>query len=263
MESFSRADVAKHNTAADAFIIVNDAVYNVSKFAALHPGGEKLLLAFAGTDATDDFYTMHRQSVLDQFGPRLRVGTLSDGDAKRQTAPDDGLTEWGRLSSVPYAEAPYWRGWKSPYHNESHYKFRLYVREFYDKHIREVALRSETSNEPATLELMQKISKAGLLHTQLGAGPHLSLLPMPMGMSVDEFDGFHANILRTESARVGTPGFHDSVFSGFTIGAPPILHYGTPAMKEQILPQLMRGEKRICLAITEPVSARFGFGAYL
>ena len=35
-------------------------------------------------------------------------------------------------------------------------------------------------------------------------------------------------------------------------GVPPILKYGSPRLQEKVLPDLLRGRKRICIAITEP-----------
>ena len=36
------------------------------------------------------------------------------------------------------------------------------------------------------------------------------------------------------------------------IGLPPIIHHGPKWMKKKIIPECLKGEKRICLAITEP-----------
>jgi alkylation response protein AidB-like acyl-CoA dehydrogenase len=38
------------------------------------------------------------------------------------------------------------------------------------------------------------------------------------------------------------------------IGLPPIIHFGSEAMKSKIIPECLKGEKRICLAITEPAA---------
>ncbi len=51
--------------------------------------------------------------------------------------------------------------------------------------------------------------------------------------------------------RLQAPGFVDSMFAGFNIGAPPLVNYGTPAMKATILPEVLAGRKRVALAITE------------
>jgi alkylation response protein AidB-like acyl-CoA dehydrogenase len=36
------------------------------------------------------------------------------------------------------------------------------------------------------------------------------------------------------------------------ISAPTILNFGSPALKEKVIPQVFSGEKRMSLAITEP-----------
>jgi acyl-CoA dehydrogenase len=36
------------------------------------------------------------------------------------------------------------------------------------------------------------------------------------------------------------------------IGLPPIIHHGSQPMKRKIIPEVLNGDKRICLAITEP-----------
>ncbi|CAK9043024.1 Acyl-lipid (8-3)-desaturase B (Delta(5) fatty acid desaturase B) (Delta-5 fatty acid desaturase B), partial [Durusdinium trenchii] len=51
MASITREEVAKHNKAEDAWIIVDGDVYDVTKFAGVHPGGTQILLEYAGKDA--------------------------------------------------------------------------------------------------------------------------------------------------------------------------------------------------------------------
>lgn len=40
-QSFSTADVAKHNKPDDLYIVVDEDVYDLTKFADEHPGGKK------------------------------------------------------------------------------------------------------------------------------------------------------------------------------------------------------------------------------
>ena len=49
-----------------------------------------------------------------------------------------------------------------------------------------------------------------------------------------------------------TQYFCSGLIGGYSIAAPCIVAYGTDDMKANLLPQLLSGEKRICLAITEP-----------
>ena len=39
----SRAELEKHNAEGSGYIVINDLVYDLSKFYALHPGGEEVL----------------------------------------------------------------------------------------------------------------------------------------------------------------------------------------------------------------------------
>lgn len=36
------------------------------------------------------------------------------------------------------------------------------------------------------------------------------------------------------------------------LGLPPVIHYGSPELKRRVIPACLKGEARICLAITEP-----------
>ena len=47
--------VNRHATLDDNWMVVDDIVYDVSKFSRQHPGGLKVMERFAGTDATAAF----------------------------------------------------------------------------------------------------------------------------------------------------------------------------------------------------------------
>ena len=67
---YSRADVRARATRDDAWVIVDGNVYDVTSWIPKHPGGDGLLLAFAGRDCTDEFAAFHRPEVrkrLDAF----------------------------------------------------------------------------------------------------------------------------------------------------------------------------------------------------
>ena len=49
------ADVAKHNTKSDCWVVVDGQVLDVTSFLSEHPGGELAILTFAGKDATEEF----------------------------------------------------------------------------------------------------------------------------------------------------------------------------------------------------------------
>src|SRR5208282_204256 len=67
-----------------------------------------------------------------------------------------------------------------------------------------------------------------------------------------EWDAFHDFIVIDELARCGYLGVNWGLSCGNAIGCPPIINYGSPAQKQKFLPPILRGEKRMCLAVTEP-----------
>jgi len=84
----SAEDLRKHSRHDDAWVAIDGVVYDVTKFASVHPGGALVLLRTAGTDATKDFNVMHSPAVLKrpQF-QRLRVGRLDVRRRKEERLP--------------------------------------------------------------------------------------------------------------------------------------------------------------------------------
>jgi len=44
LKSFTRKEVAAHNTATDNWIIIDDLIYDVTEYWRVHPGGPKYFL---------------------------------------------------------------------------------------------------------------------------------------------------------------------------------------------------------------------------
>ena len=51
-DKLSGEDVKKHSTAGDCWVIVHGKAYDVTEFMPEHPGGPKIILKYAGLDAT-------------------------------------------------------------------------------------------------------------------------------------------------------------------------------------------------------------------
>ncbi|PKX97743.1 putative cytochrome b5 [Aspergillus novofumigatus IBT 16806] len=79
---YSLQDVSQHNTAKDLWIVIDKEVYDVTRFQAEHPGGEKILQKVAGKDATDKFLEHHDASILTRYRERLQVGVLVETKAQ-------------------------------------------------------------------------------------------------------------------------------------------------------------------------------------
>ena len=56
---YTLEDVKKHSSATDCWAVVNGSVYDLTKWAALHPGGAAIIRSLCGRDATTDFLGRH------------------------------------------------------------------------------------------------------------------------------------------------------------------------------------------------------------
>lgn len=260
----SADELAKHNKADDLWIAIHGRVFDVTKFASEHPGGKKVLVNVGGKDATTQFDQFHKKEVLLKYGPQLYVGKLAapeqikDMREDREPATSKRVelahTENAFGEQIPYGDPAWYQDWHSPYYNESHLKFRAAVREFVE---REVIPYCHEWDEAKSLpkELYIKASKAGLLPGVVGSPwptQYVPDVPLPGGIKPEEFDAFHELILTDEIARCGSGGVMWGISGGLAIGLPPILNYASKELQERIAGPCLRGEKIICLAITEP-----------
>lgn len=80
----------------------------------------------------------------------------------------------------------------------------------------------------------------------------MTVIDLLGGIKPSEFDPFHEFILHDELGRVGAGGVIGALFGGLSIGLPPVLHFGSPALQDKVVKDCLMGKKIICLAITEP-----------
>ena len=159
--------------------------------------------------------------------------------------PRRGLTSALRRFGPPRAPPP---RYASPYYNASHHAWRLKVREFVEQEIMPFVGDWDTAKE-IPKPLYRKMADAGLLPAVCGP-------PWPaeyIGSGGPEnYDSFHALIFTDELGRCGSGGVLWGIMGGLGIGLPPVYHFGSDYLKEKCVGPCLRGEKFICLAITEP-----------
>ncbi|GAA5865688.1 hypothetical protein JCM1840_003219 [Sporobolomyces johnsonii] len=71
------AEVAKHNTEDDLWMIINGKVYDLTEFAPSHPGGKRILLKYAGKDATEEYEPIHPPGTIEEaLSPDKHLGDV-------------------------------------------------------------------------------------------------------------------------------------------------------------------------------------------
>ena len=245
-------EVSKHNSESDCWIVVDGVVYDVTKFLKAHPGGKTVLVAYAGKDATNEFYDFHARDVMEKYGPKLRVGTVTDSLTATPSAEHRKVID----IFTPFAEPSFFRGWKSPYYKAHHLKFRNGVRAFIIDELLPLCEGCEENNEDIPNEAFLAMGRSGMIAARMGppAAPFVRQLglPLPGGISADELDYFVESICNNQASAIFPHGVSDGLSAGLNIGLPPIIHFGNEFLRQKYVPPILKGEKRVCLAISEP-----------
>ncbi|KAK6072676.1 hypothetical protein SCUP234_02865 [Seiridium cupressi] len=158
---------------------------------------------------------------------------------------------------IPFSEPPWLLGLPSPIYTDSHRKWQAAIRPFIDEHLHSRAREWERA-ETVPEHVFADFAKANMLIPALPA-------PLPVAwlkrlgihdflgvLKVEDFDYLHGLIFADEMARSGLAGPAGSLTTGFAFGIPPLLKFGDKQLQEKFLPELLRGQKRSCIAITEP-----------
>ncbi|KAL1960206.1 hypothetical protein VTO42DRAFT_8749 [Malbranchea cinnamomea] len=243
----TREEVAKHNTEDSCWVIIDHRVYDLTDFLDAHPGGNVVLTQVAGQDATEAFYNLHRQEVLEKYKD-LCLGVVQG------ETPEVIERKIGDLSPVPYAE-PLWLRpqYRSPYYKESHRRLQKAMREFTEKYIAPESAQKEADGTYISQELIDRMAETNILAMRLGPGPHLHGRKL-LGGVVDgkEFDYFHDLIVAQELTRCHERGYRDGNMAGMTISLTAIVHWmKNKELRERVTEEVLSGKKKMCLAVTE------------
>jgi len=84
----SRMELAKHWRPSDAWIAIDGEVYDITSLLESHPGGSKILLDYAGRDASAAFHHLKHSELARSILPGLSVGKLKDEDKKETSCPN-------------------------------------------------------------------------------------------------------------------------------------------------------------------------------
>ncbi|KAI9879266.1 MAG: hypothetical protein M1830_009067 [Pleopsidium flavum] len=282
-KTFSQSDVSSHNKPDNLWIIVDEDVYDLSKFQDEHPGGKKILQRVAGKDASKQFWKYHNEGILKKYKGQLQVGSL---ETKQQAAPptppatpppeekkesvkpqaesgtvapvpgkdaveqSESLDPYG--DQVPFADPSWYQSYHSAYFNESHATLRNEVRQWVEAEIEpNVTEWDEAKKVPDSI--YKAMGERGYLAGLMGMHYPTHLTDRRVkSVSPEKWDLFHEMLLTDEISRSGSGGLVWNLIGGFGIGCPPVVKFGKKSLVDRIVPGILSGDKRICLAITEP-----------
>ncbi|KAI6191782.1 Cytochrome b5 heme-binding domain-containing protein [Aphelenchoides bicaudatus] len=77
-KTYTRAEVAEHNSNKSNWIIIGNKIYDVTKFMDEHPGGCEVLLEKAGEDRTEAFEDVGHSTDARQMKEDYLVGEVAE-----------------------------------------------------------------------------------------------------------------------------------------------------------------------------------------
>ncbi|KJZ78063.1 hypothetical protein HIM_02700 [Hirsutella minnesotensis 3608] len=92
--------VAEHDDAKSCWVIIHGKAYDVTDFLPEHPGGQKIILKYAGKDATDEFDPIHPPDTLDKYLHSSKHLGPVDMDTVAAEAKDDDPDEEARQERI-------------------------------------------------------------------------------------------------------------------------------------------------------------------
>ncbi|KDQ52808.1 hypothetical protein JAAARDRAFT_162334 [Jaapia argillacea MUCL 33604] len=82
--TISGKEVAQHNSRESCWIIVHGKVYDVTEFLPDHPGGSKIILKYAGKDATAEYDPIHPpDAITTNLPPEKHLGPVDVGTVEK------------------------------------------------------------------------------------------------------------------------------------------------------------------------------------
>ncbi|KAI9266843.1 hypothetical protein BDA99DRAFT_436720 [Phascolomyces articulosus] len=85
MRTVSLQEIAQHNKKDDLWVIIHGKVYDLTKFLPEHPGGQKVVLKFAGKDGTKTFDRFHPADIIQRYlSPDVCIGEAEVNNSGEQ-----------------------------------------------------------------------------------------------------------------------------------------------------------------------------------
>ncbi|CAO1631113.1 unnamed protein product [Sympodiomycopsis kandeliae] len=167
----------------------------------------------------------------------------------------DPLYDASTLSA--FAEPPWVTGAPSPYYDESHHALRKYLLKWLKEHLPDSRVSKWDTTGYREESVFEQAGRDGiLLGFAFGTRMNSELVSLsgvrpPCGIKPEDWNPFHDFVMVDTLASVGSGSAFMGLHSGIAYGSGPIIHFASDAMKKRIMPDVLNGKKKICLALTE------------
>jgi len=93
----SAVEVDQHKSDDNAWIVLNGVIWDVSGFAAKHPGGAEVIQEHYGLDGSEAYNEIHGPGVVSNFlGPTKRIGEVDEGTVPKPVVKSLSAGEWDK-----------------------------------------------------------------------------------------------------------------------------------------------------------------------
>ncbi|KAI9004888.1 cytochrome b5-like heme/steroid binding domain-containing protein [Phycomyces nitens] len=96
VQLFTYEEVSTHNTRDDLYMIINNKVYDITKFVDEHPGGEEVLVDEGAKDATASFNDIGHSPEASEMLEKYYIGDVDTSSAPvKGSAPNNSTSTVG------------------------------------------------------------------------------------------------------------------------------------------------------------------------
>ncbi|CAF9920792.1 MAG: Cytochrome b2, mitochondrial precursor [Gomphillus americanus] len=109
-QRLSGEEVSKHDNGDSCWVIIHGRAYDVTDFLPEHPGGSKIILKYAGKDATETYEPIHPPDTLDKYLDKSKhLGEVDMSTVKKEQEEEDPDEEarQERIKTKPILEQCY------------------------------------------------------------------------------------------------------------------------------------------------------------